>query len=89
MKTFKIPKGYTEEEVVEILHRVADKLKYKFKFGYHDFEDIRQEAIIFGLDSLEKYNGKHPLENFLWVTIHNKLFNFIYYSPLRVKSISI
>lgn len=78
-KTAKIiPKGYTEEQVIETLNNVAKRLSSRFKFGYHDFEDIMQQAILEGWKVLSegKYNGNHPLENFLWVHIHNRLFNF-------------
>ena len=73
-----IPKGYTEEEVVEILENVARRLCSRFKFGYHDIEDIKQQAILEGWKVLteKKYNGEHPLENFLWVHVKNRLVNF-------------
>jgi DNA-directed RNA polymerase specialized sigma subunit len=76
-KKLKIPKGYTEEEVVDILNRVAAGLATKFKFGYHDIEDMKQQAILEGLDALSRYDGgQGPLENFLWVHVKNRLFNF-------------
>ncbi len=73
---FKAPKGYSEEEVVAILYRTAGLLASRFKFGYHDVEDIKQQAVLEGLEALPKYNGEHPLANFLWVHIHNRLFNY-------------
>ena len=72
----KIPKGYTEEDVVRIIKQVSSKLAYKFKFGYHEHSDMEQQAALFAWEALDKYDGRSPLENFLWVHIHNRLFNF-------------
>ena len=72
----KIPKGMTEEQVLETIENVAQRLAYKFKFGYHEVEDMKQQAKIFALEVLPKYDNKRPLENFLWSCVHNKLFNF-------------
>jgi DNA-directed RNA polymerase specialized sigma24 family protein len=72
----KIPKGYTEEQVTSILYAVANRLASRFKFGYHDVEDIKQQAVLEGWQALPRYNGEHPLENFLWVHVHNRLFNY-------------
>lgn len=76
MNTFKVPKNYTEDEVLEIINRISNSLARKFRFGYHSIEDIKQQAVYFALISLNKYNGKHPLDNFLWVAVRNKLANF-------------
>ena len=72
----KIPKGMTEDEVLEIIDNVAQRLAYKFKFGYHDLDDMKQQARFFALQVLPKYDNKRPLENFLWSCVHNKLFNY-------------
>jgi len=31
---------------------------------------------LYALEGLKRYNGLHPLENFLWVHVHNQLYNF-------------
>ena len=31
----KIPDGYTEEQVVQIIEKISSRLANKFKFGYH------------------------------------------------------
>lgn len=76
MNTPKIPEGYTEEEVVRIINGIAQNLAGKFRFGYHSIEDMKQQARYFAWISLSKYNGKHPLENFLWVAVRNRLCSF-------------
>ncbi len=65
-----------EAEFLRILEKITKKLSYTFKFGYHSAEDIKQQAAIFALEGLEKYDNKRPLENFLWTHIRNRLFNF-------------
>jgi hypothetical protein len=64
---------YTEEEVVDIITKVAKRYATKYKFGYYDACDIEQEAFIIGWKALSKYNGEHPLENFLAIHIRRRL----------------
>ena len=71
----KVPKGYTEQEVVDIIEKVSSRLAGKFKFGYHGIEDMKQQAAMIALESLDKYDETRPLENFLYVCVHNGLFN--------------
>lgn len=66
----------SDEEFVKVWNKISKKLSYKFKFGYHDVEDMKQQAAIFALEGLEKYDGVRPLENFLWTHVRNRLFNF-------------
>lgn len=75
-KTKKLPHNIDEKEFVEILHRIVKKLGYKFIFGYHSYEDMYQQAAIFAIEGLEKYDSSKPLENFLWTHLRNRLFNF-------------
>ena len=72
----KIPKGMSEDEVVEVITKVSKRLSYKFRFGYYETDDIEQEAFILALDGLESYDNKRPLENFLYIHIKNRLINF-------------
>jgi len=51
-------------------------LAQTFVFGYFDSNDIRQEAYIFGLEALPRYDPGRPLENFLYTHIKNRLINF-------------
>jgi hypothetical protein len=71
----KIPKGQTEDEVVRIMTKVASGLGYKFQFGYHSIEDMKQMGIQFAIEALDKYDETRPLENFLWIHVFNRLYN--------------
>lgn len=66
----------TEEEFVVVWEKISKKLGYKFKFGYHSHEDMKQQAAIFALQGLKNYDNKRPLENFLWTHVRNRLFNY-------------
>lgn len=70
------PNPVSEEEFLKVLDKISKKLVYKFKFGYHDVEDMKQQAAIFALEGLEKYDHTRPLENFLWTHVRNRLFNY-------------
>lgn len=69
-------KKIKEEHFLEALDNISKKLIYKFKFGYHEIEDMKQQAAIFALEGLENYDSSRPLENFLWTHVRNRLFNF-------------
>jgi len=71
----KIPQGMTEAEVVEIIDVIGNKLASKFRFGYHETDDIKQQIFIFALKGLEKYDNVRPLENFLYIHVKNRLCN--------------
>ena len=66
----------SEEELLSTIDIISKKLSYKFKFGYHEAEDMKQQISIFALEGLKKYDYKRPLENFLWTHVRNRLFNF-------------
>lgn len=66
----------TEQEFVEVWEKISKKLGYKFRFGYHSHEDMKQQAAIFALEGLKNYDNKRPLENFLWTHVRNRLFNY-------------
>jgi DNA-directed RNA polymerase specialized sigma24 family protein len=68
--------GVSEEEFLAVLDNISRRLANKFKFGYHDFDDMKQQAAIFALEGLEKYDHSRPLENFLWTHVRNRLFNY-------------
>ena len=72
----KIPEGYTEQEVVDIIDRVVNRIAHKFKFGYHTIDDMKQYGRMEAIMGIEKdYNPDLPLENFLYSHVHNRLFN--------------
>jgi DNA-directed RNA polymerase specialized sigma24 family protein len=68
--------GVSTEEFLKVLDNISKRLGHKFKFGYHSFEDMKQQAAIFALEGLEKYDHSRPLENFLWTHVRNRLFNY-------------
>ena len=65
-----------ETEFVQAWEKISQKLGYKFKFGYHSHEDMKQQAAIFALEGLKNYDKSRPLENFLWTHVRNRLFNY-------------
>lgn len=69
----RIPTGYTETQVLEIIARVSKRYK-KYKFSYYTEEDIEQECFILAVDALDRYESG-PLENFLAAHIRNRLLN--------------
>jgi hypothetical protein len=71
-----IPHGMTEAEVLQTINLIANRLAGKFKFGYHELEDMRQQARLFAWEGMENYDGVRPLENFLWTHVRNRLYNF-------------
>jgi DNA-directed RNA polymerase specialized sigma24 family protein len=75
-KKTNLPNNVTEEEFLTVLDNISKRLANKFKFAYHSFEDMKQQAAIFALEGLEKYDNNRPLENFLWTHVRNRLFNY-------------
>lgn len=74
-KTRKNP-TVSEQQFLEVWEKISKKLGYKFKFGYHTHEDMKQQAAIFALEGLKNYDHERPLENFLWTHVRNRLFNY-------------
>jgi len=81
----KIPNGYTEQEVIEIIDRISTRLASKFKFGYHEVEDMKQQVFLEvlkpdknGITILEKFDTEkgNSLDSFLWIHARNRLHNF-------------
>lgn len=72
----RIPEGMTEEEVLAAIDKVCSRLAHKYRFAYHELEDIKQQGFLEAVNSLEKYKPDLPLENFLWRCIKNGLYNF-------------
>jgi hypothetical protein len=71
-----LPNNVNEEEFLIVLENISKRLGNKFKFGYHTFEDMKQQAAIFALEGLKRYDSSRPLENFLWTHVRNRLFNY-------------
>lgn len=67
----------TETQVLETIQIVTNRLKSRFTFKYYDEDDISQESFLICISALERYDGKRPLENFLYVNLRNRLKSFI------------
>ena len=59
-----------------IIDKIAKRLGRKYKFGYHDLDDMQQQARMFAWEGLDNYDQVRPLENYLWTHVHNRLFNY-------------
>lgn len=66
----------SEEELLSTIDIISKKLAYKFRFGYHEIEDMKQQISIFALEGVANYDHNRPLENFLWTHVRNRLFNY-------------
>ena len=66
----------TEDEIVQIIDIIAKRLARRFKFGYHEVQDIEQQARLIAWEGMANYDGVRPLENYLWVHVKNRLCNF-------------
>lgn len=66
----------TETEVLAIMTTVVNRIAHKYRFGYYDIDDIKQEAFIIAMEAMDRYDEGRPLENFLAVHISNRLKNF-------------
>ena len=66
----------SEQELLDTIEIISKKLAYKFKFGYHELSDMKQQISIFALEGIENYDYTRPLENFLWTHVRNRLFNY-------------
>jgi len=75
-KITNLPNNVDEAEFLRVLDNISKRLGHKFKFGYHEFDDMKQQAAIFAMEGLEKYDNSRPLENFLWTHVRNRLFNY-------------
>ena len=65
----KIPKNLKEDEVLDKIELVINRIAPKYTFHGYDLNDIKQEAFIICYEALERYDQKRPLENFLSVNL--------------------
>lgn len=73
----KVPEGYTEEKVIDLIIKICDRSAHKYVFYGFTADDIKQEGFIICLEALKRYIPGHPLENFLAVNLANRLKNFV------------
>lgn len=71
-----LPPGMTETEVLEKIEHAVRLLAPSFVFGFYDVDDIKQQARIFGMEAIPRYDTGRPLENFMFSHIKNRLINF-------------
>lgn len=72
-----IPSHLNENEVLDLIGKIAKILAPKFCFAYYDKDDIIQEAYLIGLECLERHDPERSaLETFLWTHINNRLKSF-------------
>ncbi len=75
----------SQDEITDVLYKVAREVAPKYRFGYHSNEDMIQEAVIKGLDVLRKgkFNPKgekdlaRQLSAFMRVNMRNHLSNMV------------
>ena len=73
----KTPKGMTEQQVVDQIHIVCDRISPRYTFYGYTVDDIKQESFIICMEALNRYDEIRPLENFLSVNLSNRLKNFV------------
>ena len=73
----KIPKGMTEQQVIDQINVVVNRISTRYAFHGYEVEDIKQEAFIICMDAMDRYDPSRPLENFLSVHLSNRLKNFV------------
>ena len=73
----RVPNGMTEEEVVEQINIVCERIAPKYVFYGYTKDDIVQESFIICLEAMNRYEEGRPLENFLSVNLSNRLKTFM------------
>tara|TARA_Y100001938_G_scaffold77794_1_gene107549 strand:- start:81 stop:596 length:516 start_codon:yes stop_codon:yes gene_type:complete len=72
-----VPKGMTEQQVVDQINIVCNRISPRYTFYGYTVDDIKQESFIICMEALNRYDGIRPLENFLSVNLSNRLKNFV------------
>lgn len=74
----RLPEGVTERYFLEATERVLSLLASKFRFGYHELDDIKQQGMLFAIKVMaaNKYDVSRPLENFLYTHLRNQFINY-------------
>jgi RNA polymerase sigma factor (sigma-70 family) len=67
----------TEQQVVDQINIVVNRISSRYTFHGYEVEDIKQEAFIICMDAMDRYDPSRPLENFLSVHLSNRLKNFV------------
>jgi DNA-directed RNA polymerase specialized sigma24 family protein len=72
----KLPSNLTEADFLSATEKVINILANSFAFGYFTVEDIKQQARLFAIQAMDRYDPTRPLDNFLYSHIKNRLINF-------------
>lgn len=72
----KLPPNVSEADFLQAVSKVVNILARSFKFGYFEIEDIKQQAYIFAIEAMPRYDQSRPLDNFLYTHIKFRLINF-------------
>lgn len=73
----RIPEGMTEQQVVDQIMIVVDRIAPRYIFYGYTVDDLKQEAFIICMDALSRFDSTRKLENFLSVNLSNRLKNFV------------
>lgn len=73
-----MPEGHTEKQVLDIIEKIVGILAGKFRFGYFDTDDIKQQGRLFAIEALPRFDKtrNHTLDNFLYRHVRNRLVNY-------------
>jgi RNA polymerase sigma factor (sigma-70 family) len=72
-----LPPGITEEYFFKVADRVCKIVSATYKFGYHDSDDMYQQAMEEAIKGMRKYDPSRPLENFLFVHVRHRMNNYL------------
>ena len=72
-----IPSNMTQQNVIDQIEIVVNRIAPKYTFYGYDTNDMKQEAFIICMEALPRYDENRPLENFLSVHLSNRLKNFV------------
>jgi DNA-directed RNA polymerase specialized sigma24 family protein len=72
----KLPPNVAERDFLAATEKVVGILAPSFAFGYFEVQDIKQQARIFAIEAMERYDPSRPLDNFLYAHVKNRLINF-------------
>jgi DNA-directed RNA polymerase specialized sigma24 family protein len=71
-----LPPSVTEAQFLAAVEKIVNILSPSFAFGYFTVEDIKQQARMFAIEAMQRYDPTRPLDNFLYAHVKNRLINF-------------
>jgi DNA-directed RNA polymerase specialized sigma24 family protein len=75
-RAMNLPPGVSEASFLQATEKVVNILAPSFAFGYFGIDDIKQQARLFAIQAMDRYDVTRPLDNFLYSHIKNRLINF-------------